>query len=179
MMEDYFVERPVFSEEEFRTWYKMSHNVFNRISSDLCRYDQYFVQKSDAAKKVGLLPQQKLTCSLRMLAYGARADQCAEYCRMAKSTTIEGPKQFTSGIVNLYSAEYLQAPTPADLRRLLTKVEKIGFPGMIGSINFMHRQWKNCPTGWAENTAVENVCPLSSSKQSLLMTYGYGMPSLE
>ncbi|XP_024198369.1 uncharacterized protein LOC112201686 [Rosa chinensis] len=71
-MEDYFVERPVFSEEVFQT-----------------RYDQYFVHKSDAAKKVGLLPQQKLTCSLRMLAYGVGADQCAEYCRMAKSTSIE------------------------------------------------------------------------------------------
>ncbi|XP_024155765.1 uncharacterized protein LOC112163717 [Rosa chinensis] len=92
MMEDYFVECPVFSEEIFRTRYRMSHNVFNRISSDLCRYDPYFVQKSDAAGKVGLLPQQKLTCSLIMLAYGAGADQCAEYCRMAKSTSIEALK---------------------------------------------------------------------------------------
>ncbi|XP_062014376.1 uncharacterized protein LOC133730883 [Rosa rugosa] len=63
MMEDYFVQRPVFSDEEFRTRYRMSHNVFNRISSDVCRCDQYFVQKSNAAKKVGLLPEKKLTCS--------------------------------------------------------------------------------------------------------------------
>ncbi|XP_062012658.1 uncharacterized protein LOC133729184 [Rosa rugosa] len=41
MMEDYFVERPVFNDEEFRTCYRMSHNVFNRISGDLCRYDQW------------------------------------------------------------------------------------------------------------------------------------------
>ncbi|XP_024172394.1 uncharacterized protein LOC112178487 [Rosa chinensis] len=149
MMEDYFVERPVFSEEVFRTRYRMSHNVFNSISSDLCRYDQYFVHKSDAVKKVGLLPQQKLTCSLRMLAYGAGADQWAEYCRIAKSTSIEAMKRFTRGIVNLYSAEYLRAPTPADLRRLLAKAERIGFPRMIGSIDCMHWQWKNCPTGWA------------------------------
>ncbi|XP_024178736.1 uncharacterized protein LOC112184730 [Rosa chinensis] len=121
MMEDYFMERPVFSEEIFRTRYRMSHSVFNLISSDLYRYDQYFVQKSDAAKKVGLLPQQKLTCSLRMLAYGAGADQCTKYCRMATSTSIEALKRFTRGIVNLYSAEYLRAPTPADLRRLLAK----------------------------------------------------------
>ncbi|XP_024198606.1 uncharacterized protein LOC112201912 [Rosa chinensis] len=149
MMEDSFVEHPVFSEEVFRIRYRMSHNVFNRISSDLCRYDQYFVQKLDAAKKVGLLPQQKLTCSLRMLTYGAGEDQCAEYCRMAKSTSIEALKRFTRGIVNLYSAEYLRAPTPADLRRLLTKAERRGFPGMIGSIDCMYWQWKNCPTGWA------------------------------
>ncbi|XP_024178708.1 uncharacterized protein LOC112184699 [Rosa chinensis] len=75
MMEDYFVERPVFSEEVFRTRYRMSNNVFNRISRDLCRY--------------------------------ARADQCAEYCRMVKSTSIEALKRFTRGIVNLYSVEYL------------------------------------------------------------------------
>ncbi|XP_061993602.1 uncharacterized protein LOC133711508 [Rosa rugosa] len=107
MMEDYFVQHPVFSDEEFRTRYRMSHNVFNRISSDLCRYVTYFVQKSDAAKKVGLLPEQKLTCSLRMLAYGAGADQCAKYCWMAKSTSIEALKRFTRGIVNLYLAEYV------------------------------------------------------------------------
>ncbi|XP_024164036.1 uncharacterized protein LOC112171024 [Rosa chinensis] len=120
MMEDYFVERPVFTEE-----------------------------KSDAAGKVGLLPQQKLTCSLRMLAYDAGADQCAEYCRMAKSTSIEALKRFTRGIINLYSAEYLRAPNPTDLRRLLAKAERRGFPGMIGSIDCMHWQWKNCPIGWA------------------------------
>ncbi|XP_024179183.1 putative nuclease HARBI1 [Rosa chinensis] len=149
MIQDYFVERPVFSEEIFRTRYRMSHNLFNRISSDLCGTDPYWVQKSDAAGKVGLLPQQKLTCSLRMLAYGAGADQCGEYCRMAKSTSIQALKRFTRGIVNLYAAEYLRAPNPADLRRLLTKAEKRGFPGMIGSIDCMHWQWKNCPTGWA------------------------------
>ncbi|XP_050374528.1 uncharacterized protein LOC126792073 [Argentina anserina] len=37
----------------------------------------------------------------------------------------------------------------ADLRRLLAKGEKRGFPGMIGSINCMNWQWKNCLTGWA------------------------------
>ncbi|XP_062028787.1 uncharacterized protein LOC133744751 [Rosa rugosa] len=116
MMEDYFIQRPVFSDEEFQTRYRMSHNVFNRISSDLCRYDRYFVQKSDAAKKVRLLPEQKLTCFLEKLDYGAGADQCAEYCQMAKSTSIEALQRFTRGIINLYSVEYLRAPTPADLR---------------------------------------------------------------
>ncbi|XP_040373000.1 uncharacterized protein LOC121052329 [Rosa chinensis] len=90
MMEDYFVERPVFSEELFQTRYRMSHNVFNHISSDLCCYDPYFFQKSDAAGKVRLLPQQKLTCSLRMLAYGAGADQCwaGEYSGRKRVPTI-------------------------------------------------------------------------------------------
>ncbi|XP_004298373.1 PREDICTED: uncharacterized protein LOC101311856 [Fragaria vesca subsp. vesca] len=111
MLQDYFVERPIFSDEEFRVRYRMSHKVFNRIRDGLCNYDRYFIQKSDAMKKVGLLPEQKMTSSLRMLAYGAAADQCAEYYRMAKSTSIECLQRFTRGIVALYSAEYLRAPT--------------------------------------------------------------------
>lgn len=148
-MQDYFIERSVFNDKQFRTRYRMSPDVFNRILVDLCRYDSYFVQKSDAAKKVGLLPQQKMTACLRMLAYGASADACDEYCRMATSTTIKALQRFTRGIVALYSCEFLRSPTMADLRRLLAKADRRGFPGMIGSIDCMHWQWKNCPTGWA------------------------------
>ena len=149
MLQDYFAERPMFNQAEFRTRYMMSLPLFQRILDDLCRHYPYFVLKLDATKKVGLLPEQKITSSLRMLAYGAAADQCAEYCRMAKSTSIEALQRFTRGIVKIYSKDYLRAPNVADLRRLLVKAEKRGFPGMIGSIDCMHWQWKNCPTGWA------------------------------
>ncbi|KAK9928956.1 hypothetical protein M0R45_026070 [Rubus argutus] len=149
LMQDYFIQRSVFSDVQFRTRYRMSHDVFNRIFADLCQYDSYFVQKSDATKKVGLLPQQKMTSSLGMLAYGASADACDEYCRMGKSTSIESLQRFCRGIVAIYSKEYLRAPTANDLRRLLAKADKRGFPGMIGSIDCMHWQWKNCPSGWA------------------------------
>ncbi|XP_024178493.1 uncharacterized protein LOC112184461 [Rosa chinensis] len=104
----------------------MSHNVFYRISGSLCRYDRYFVQKLDVAKKVGLLLEQKMTCSLHMLAYGAGVDQCAEYCRMAKSTFIEALQRFTRSNVNLYSAEYIWAPTTAYPRKLLAKAQRKG-----------------------------------------------------
>ncbi|XP_061993806.1 uncharacterized protein LOC133711720 [Rosa rugosa] len=115
MMEDYFVEHPVFKEWEIRTRYRMSHNIFNRIVGEICRYDRYFVQKLDVIKKVRLLPKQKMTCSLRMLTY----------------------------------AIYLRAPTAIDLIRLLAKAKRRAFPGKIGSIDYMHWQWKNCPTAWA------------------------------
>ncbi|XP_024171966.1 uncharacterized protein LOC112177967 [Rosa chinensis] len=90
-----------------------------------------------------------MTAALRMLAYGAGADQCVEYCWMEKSTSVAAFQHFTREIVDLYLAEYLCAPTAADLKRLLAKFERRGFPGMIGSIDCMHWQWKNCPTGWA------------------------------
>uniref|UniRef100_A0A0D3BB99 Uncharacterized protein n=1 Tax=Brassica oleracea var. oleracea TaxID=109376 RepID=A0A0D3BB99_BRAOL len=47
-----------------------------------------------------------------------------------------------------FGNEYLRRPTPADLQRLLDIGEHHGFPGMIGSIDCMHWEWKNCLTAW-------------------------------
>uniref|UniRef100_A0A0D3B171 Uncharacterized protein n=1 Tax=Brassica oleracea var. oleracea TaxID=109376 RepID=A0A0D3B171_BRAOL len=44
--------------------------------------------------------------------------------------------------------EYLRRTTPEDLQRLLDVGEVRGFPGMIGSIDCMHWEWKKCPTAW-------------------------------
>ncbi|XP_048620144.1 uncharacterized protein LOC125590576 [Brassica napus] len=45
---------------------------------------------------------------------------------------------------------YLRRPTPEDLQRLLDVGEVRGFPGMVGSIDCMHWEWKNCPTAWKD-----------------------------
>ncbi|XP_068314951.1 uncharacterized protein [Pyrus communis] len=71
---------------------------------------------------VGLLPEQKTTVTLRMLAYGAFADQVDEIARMGKTTVLESLMQFCSVIEALYTNEYLRTPTPRDMRRLLRKV---------------------------------------------------------
>ncbi|XP_074351673.1 uncharacterized protein LOC141690807 [Apium graveolens] len=88
-----------------------------------------------------------MTATLRMLSYGATADQYAEICRMGESTTFECMKKFYQ-LERLFGEEYLRAPTLADLRRLLARGEQRGFPGMLGSISCMHWEWKNCPSGW-------------------------------
>ncbi|XP_021800718.1 uncharacterized protein LOC110744978 [Prunus avium] len=115
---------------------------------DICNHDAYFVQKCDATGVLGLLPEQKLTTVIRMLAYGASADQVDEIPRMGKSTTLEALVRFCDAVETLYTRDYLRRPTPRDLQRLLQKTEARGFPGMIGSIDCMHWQWKNCPTAW-------------------------------
>ncbi|XP_068328790.1 uncharacterized protein [Pyrus communis] len=96
----------------------------------------------------GLLSKQKIIAALWMLAYGASADQVNEITRMEKPTVLESLMQFSSAIEALYTIDYLRKPTPRDLRRLLRKGEMRGFPGMIGSIDYMHWTWKNCPSAW-------------------------------
>jgi hypothetical protein len=43
-------------------------------------------------------------------------------------------------------APYRRLPNDEDISRLLEENSKRGFPGMIGSLDCMHWQWKNCPS---------------------------------
>ncbi|XP_055622682.1 uncharacterized protein LOC129766197 [Toxorhynchites rutilus septentrionalis] len=46
---------------------------------------------------------------------------------------------------------FVQKPdaTAFDIARLLRIGEERGFPGMLGSVDCCHWEWKNCPTAWA------------------------------
>ncbi|XP_048497814.2 uncharacterized protein LOC104890956 [Beta vulgaris subsp. vulgaris] len=110
--------------------------------------DVWFTQKSDVMGQLGLLPLQKCTAAIRMLAYGVAADSLDEYVRISESTARISLMKFTKGVIMKFGAEYLRRPTPDDLARLLRFGEERGFPGMVGSIDCMHWEWKNCPTAW-------------------------------
>ncbi|XP_008218946.1 PREDICTED: uncharacterized protein LOC103319201 [Prunus mume] len=110
--------------------------------------EQMLAATHDAVGALGLIPEQKLTTALRILAYRASAEQVDEIVRMRKSIILECLVRFCDAVENLYTSEYLRKPTSSDLQRLLQKGEARGFPGMIGSIDCMHWQWKNFPTAW-------------------------------
>ncbi|KAL9670909.1 hypothetical protein QQ045_008470 [Rhodiola kirilowii] len=57
LLDDYFVEHPIFSERDFRRRYRMSRNLFNRIKTTLCNHDPFWHQRRDAAGVLGLLPE--------------------------------------------------------------------------------------------------------------------------
>ncbi|XP_012836321.1 PREDICTED: uncharacterized protein LOC105956955 [Erythranthe guttata] len=91
---------------------------------------------------------RKVTVAMRMLAYAYSADSIDETFHMAKTTATETLREFRQTILRLYKDEYLCSPANADMTRLLDKAEQRGFPGMIGSIDYMHWTWKNCPPAW-------------------------------
>ncbi|XP_024195882.1 uncharacterized protein LOC112199049 [Rosa chinensis] len=128
LLDDYFVKRPVYDEADFRRRYRMQKHVFQRIMEDLCNFDSFWGQKADATGKMGLLPEQKMTGALRMLASGAVADQCDEITRMGASTALECLKKFCRQVEFLYGGWFLRPPKPADLYRLLNRGQRRGFP---------------------------------------------------
>ena len=116
----------------------MKRPLFLRIHSAVESHDPYFVQRRNAAGVLGLSSLQKVTATLRMLAYGVAADQVDEYLRIGETTGIESLKRFAKVVVEVFGDEYLRSPNTNDLARLLAKAKEHGFPVMLGSIDCMH-----------------------------------------
>ena len=148
LLNDYFVENPVYDETLFRRCFCLSRLLFLRILHTLQQHDHYFVQRRNAANTVGLSGEQKMTAALRMLAYGMSAASLDEYVRIGETTTIQCVKRFCQGVVQIFGLEYLRSPNAADISRLLRKANQLGFPGMLGSLDCMHWVWKNCPSAY-------------------------------
>jgi len=71
-----------------------------------------------------------------------------EYVWIGESTAIESLKKFVKAVVDIFPKEYLRSPNNEDIARILANGERHGFPRMLGSIDCMHWEWKNCPATW-------------------------------
>jgi hypothetical protein len=71
---DYFCDNPIYGHHFFRRRFRMSRHVFIRIANAVKEHCPYFVQKRNAAGKLGHSCFQKVAASIRMLASGFAAD---------------------------------------------------------------------------------------------------------
>ncbi|XP_052136453.1 uncharacterized protein LOC127754887 [Oryza glaberrima] len=145
---DYFADPPVYNAKLFRRRFRMSRELFLRIVASVEAHDDYFRQRPNAMGLFGATALQKMYGAIRMLTYDIPADSLDEVVRISESTMIEAFKHFVKAVVDVFSDQYLRAPTAEDTARLLAINTPRGFPGMLGCIDCMHWRWKNCPTGW-------------------------------
>ena len=150
LMQDYFVDEPIYSAQLFRRRFRMRRELFERIKKDLLeKHADTWERRADRCGVIGFSTEQKITGCLRLLAYGSAADSIDEYVRMAETTALKYLELFCTHIISLYSSYYLRSPTAEDLKYLFSLHSSRGFPGKIGSLDVMHWEWKNCPVAWA------------------------------
>ncbi|KAM0836460.1 hypothetical protein ACQ4PT_062309 [Festuca glaucescens] len=149
LFEDYFADDCNYPPSFFRRRYRMRRSLFLRIVDRLGEYSPYFTQRVDALNRAGFSPLQKCTAALRLLAYGAAADTIDEWLKLARQTSSDCLDRFCEGIIDCYGEQFCRRPNVEDTQRLLAKAEERGFPGMLGSIDCMHWQWRNCPVAHA------------------------------
>lgn len=148
LFKQYFAENPTYPDTYFRRRFRMDKELFLRILGDLENKDNYFKQKNDATGRSSISGLLKMAISVRQLAYGVPPDMLDDQYGMAESTGRNALRHFCKAIIRLYGEEYLRSPTNEDVERILRENSERGFPGMLGSLDCMHWEWKNCPTGW-------------------------------
>ncbi|XP_062114075.1 uncharacterized protein LOC133825101 [Humulus lupulus] len=159
LFKDYFSKSPTYPLNLFRMRFQMQHHLFLHIQAEVEAYEPYFVQRRDAAKRLDHSSLQKITAAMRILTYGVSRDFVDEYLRIAKNTTTECLKKFIKAIIGIFSHEYLRSPNENDIARLCAVGDSRGFPRMLGSIDYMHWKWKNCPSAWKGIELAEGHAP--------------------
>ena len=147
LMQDYFDEDCTYGPDMFRRRFRMRRNLFLRILAGIQGNNDYFKYKHNASKTQGLSGEQKMTAAMRMLAYATPADALDDAYRIAESTALEILETFCQAVVDVYGEEYLRSSNEADVVRIREMHESRGWPGMLGSLDCMHWEWKNCPKG--------------------------------
>ncbi|XP_047961627.1 uncharacterized protein LOC125206416 [Salvia hispanica] len=123
---------------------EMSRPLFTHIATTLADRYGCFNLRSDCTGRIGLSTFQKCTSAIRQLAYAGPADMFDEYLQMGETTSLEVLRQFCKGMREVFGPEFLRKPTPDECQRLLDMHGAVhSFPGMLGSIDCMHWEWKN------------------------------------
>ena len=149
LVRQYWSDYPIYNARDFRRRHRMNKRLFKKVLDGVLSMDDYFHQKADATGKMGISGLIKVTAALRMLAYGTSADSLDENLELGESTVLECLRRFCEAAIARFGGEYLRDPTPEDLERLLADGASRGFSGMLGSIDCMHWEWKNCPSSLA------------------------------
>ncbi|GJR75317.1 ALP1-like protein [Tanacetum coccineum] len=116
------------------------------------KYPLYYFRKRvrpDVTGLPGFSIIMKCTCAIRQLAYGVTPDSLDEYLQMGNHTARDCLDFLTMCVIELFMPKYLRKPDFNDIQNLYTAHNNIhGFPEMLGSIDCMHWEWRNCPKAW-------------------------------
>jgi hypothetical protein len=88
LMQQYFVENPLYNAGLFRRRFRVSKATFERVYNS-CLKHPHFRYTANAAGRFGIHPLVKITACFRHIAYGTVADQLDEHFQISQSTFLK------------------------------------------------------------------------------------------
>ena len=144
LMQQYFADEPLYSAAMFSRRFRVSRKIFERVYN-ACVKHPYFQHEKNCAGRRGIHPLVKTTACFRHIAYGTSADQLDEYLQISESTFLETRLAFCDIVLHEFENEYLPPIDNALAKSLCKMHERIGWPGLLGSLDCSHWQWAKCP----------------------------------
>jgi hypothetical protein len=126
----------------------MQRSLFVKIVETCIAKTWYFKCRRNAAGLLGFSGYQKISATMRVLAYVIPADYADEDLHISEDTTIMSVRRFRKVMIRVFGPTYLRAPNEQDISRLLGENTARGWPGMLGSVDCMYWCWKNCLKTW-------------------------------
>ncbi|GJU61920.1 zinc finger, CCHC-type containing protein [Tanacetum coccineum] len=123
--------------------------ISSYTADPLPQHFHFFTSRLDCTGRMSISALMKCTAAIRQMAYGSTPDAFDEYLQMSEHTARDALFFFNMCIIELYMPKYLRKPTSEDVVKIQQQHNNVhGFPGMLGSIDCMHWEWKNCPVSW-------------------------------
>lgn len=146
LIKDYFSgSESVYSEVNFKTRFRVSRVVFNRVYSVINGIPPFLYRK-DAVGKYGIHPLVRLTACFRSLGYGDAFDREDENLRLSATSQNYSVKSFCEIIIDKFGEQYMNRNPTKEEKDIILEVNKNrGFPGMLASWDCSHFQWNKCP----------------------------------
>jgi hypothetical protein len=126
LMCDYFAEVSTYLPRLFHRWYWMRIKLFVMIVEACEANCHFFTCQRNATGLLSFRPYQKISASMRMIAYGIRADYTDEYLWFGEDTTLKCVRILGKVIIRLFGPTYLLSPNEEDKKRLMLINEKRG-----------------------------------------------------
>jgi hypothetical protein len=138
---------PMYNDSLFLRRFRVPKSVFQKVMNALSR-DPLFQVKRNAAHRWGIHPLVKATAVFRHFAYGTSADQLDEQLQIAESTFLKARQRFCDIVIETFGSRYLPDMSVSLASKLIAKHERLGWPGLLGSLDCSHWAWAKCPKSW-------------------------------
>lgn len=126
--------------------YDMWKLLFECIMNKLITIDNFFQQHPKTDGRLGMFVIQKYIVAMRVFAYKISTDLHNECLWMRAQFIHKSVIKFVEDEISNFGAEYFRRPIEKDMTVLL----------MLGSIYYMHWEWKHYPSAWAWQYAWKN-----------------------
>ncbi|XP_057779674.1 uncharacterized protein LOC130998259 [Salvia miltiorrhiza] len=149
LVRDYFCDEPIYDGDLFRRRFRIRRDLFVKIVDAMRNCLPFFTLRQDTTGRNGLSPLQSAPQLFDSWHMRLPVIHLMSTCGWVRVLLWNVYMNFCKSTIVVYGDRYLRTPNTVDTERLLQMhEERHGFPGMLGSLDCMHWEWRNCPVAY-------------------------------